>query len=157
MNTVKKMQLWASQIDEKYFDTIDKALLLQFTKSCESFAYMLQTMYFNDRTYRENPLVKAFLTQNQEYALVPLLKAYAQRITPTRIDEKWKNKEHIIARMEARLKAFDKNKDDTHYTQEQIMHFYTTISLHKNVWSALFECSEQMAKLDLKQLEESRF
>jgi len=157
MSTVKKMQLWASQIDEKYFDTIDKARLLQFTKSCESFAYMLQTMYLNDRTYRENPLVKAFLTQNQEYALVPLLKAYAQRITPTRIDEKWQNKEHIITRMEARLKAFDRNKDDTHYTQEQIMHFYTTISLHKNVWIALFECSEQMAALNFNVLEESRF
>jgi hypothetical protein len=156
MQTVRKMQLWASQIDEKYFDTIDKAALLQFTKSCESFAYMLQTMYLNDRTYRENPLVKAFLTQNQEYTLVPLLKAYAQRITPTQIDKKWQNKAHIIARMEARLKAFDK-KNDKHHTQEQIMHFYTTISLHKNVWIALFTCSEQMVKLDFKQLEESRF
>jgi hypothetical protein len=114
-------------------------------------------MYRNDRTYLDNPLVKKFLAQNSEYTLTPLLNAYAKGMTPTQIDQKWQNKAHIITRMEARLKAFEQEKKKTPYTQEQIMHFYTTISLHKNVWSALFACSEEMAALDFNALKESRF
>jgi len=157
MNTVKQMQLWASQIDEKYFHTIDKQKLLAFTQTCESFAYLLQTMYRNDRNYLKNPLIRDFLMQNRVYALIPLLKTYAKGISPEAIDERWKDKKNIIKQMEARLKAFDKNRNNTDYTQEQIMHFYTSVSLHKSVWEVLFEYNEQMAALDLEVLEQSRF
>jgi len=157
MSTVKKMQLWASQIDTKYFDTIEKEKLLKFTKNCEIFTYLLQTMYNHDRTNRQNPLVRDFLTQNSEYALVPLLHTYAQRISPENVDEKWKNREELMERLEAKLQAFEQKKSDSAYTQEQIMHFYTTISLHKNVWNALFECSKEMVDIDFKVLENSRF
>jgi len=32
MSTVTKMQLWASKIDVNYFDTIEKSILMGFTK-----------------------------------------------------------------------------------------------------------------------------
>ena len=157
MSTVKKMQLWASQIDTKYFDAIEKKKLLQFTKSCETFIYLLLTMYSHDRTNRQNPLVRDFLTQNSQYALVPLLRAYAKRTPLKDIDTKWRNKEVLMLHLEKKLQAFGEQQKKHDYTPEEIMQFYTTISLHKNVWSALFTCSEEMTTLDLNVLEESRF
>jgi len=65
MGTVKKMQLWANQIDDTYFDTLDKKLLSGFTKECETFVYLLQMMYHRNMQMLDNPLLKAFKKQQE--------------------------------------------------------------------------------------------
>lgn len=44
MSTVKKMQLWGSKIDFKYFDTVDQERVTQFTELCETLAMEIEKM-----------------------------------------------------------------------------------------------------------------
>ena len=44
MSTMKKMQLWGSKIDFKYFDSIDQEKLTEFTNSCETLMMEIQKM-----------------------------------------------------------------------------------------------------------------
>jgi ribosomal 30S subunit maturation factor RimM len=41
---MKKMQLWGSKIDFKYFDTIDQEKLTEFTNSCETLMMEIKKM-----------------------------------------------------------------------------------------------------------------
>ena len=50
MSTVKKMQLWESKIDFKYFDDVDSEALAEFIKACESFVSEVQIIDDKDDT-----------------------------------------------------------------------------------------------------------
>lgn len=157
METVKKMQLWAGQLDEKYFDGIDKKLLLDFTRACETFVYLLEMMYRRDTEVLQNPLFKAFRQKYSGPRLADLLLGYAGGNSVHEIDPLWKDEREIITRIEEDLKQFLTDIDYLAYSENEIITFYENISLRKNVWSALFRCQTMMAQLDFKLLERSRF
>ena len=157
MGTVKKMQLWASKIDDKYFDTIDKNLLLGFTKECETFVYLLEmTVKQNDKG-RENPLIRAFQKKYSESTLADLIGEYAAGKEVKDIEPVWKDKELIITQIEDGLKGFISNIKPGEYSEKEIIEFYENISLRRNVWLSFFNCQNIMEKLDFKVLEKNRF
>jgi uncharacterized membrane protein YccC len=155
--TVKKMQLWAGQLDEKYFDGIDKKLLLDFTKSCETFAYLLEMLHRRDIEVLRNPLFKAFRQKYSGPLLADLLLEYADGKSVDEIDPLWKDEVQIITKIEENLTQFLTDIDYLIYSEKEIIAFYENISLRKNVWRALFHCQTLMAQLDFKLLERSRF
>jgi len=157
MGTVKKMQLWASKLDEKYFDTVDKNLLLGFTKECETFVYLLEMMYHKDMKMIHNPLIKTFREQNAGASLADLLGEYAEGKDVKDVDPFWKDEEQIVAKIEERLKSFLHDVKYNEYSEKDIIEFYENISLRRNVWLSLFSCQNMMEKLDFKALERSRF
>ena len=157
MSTVKKMQLWASQIDDKYFDTLDKKLLLDFTKECETFVYLLQMMYHRDIQMLDNPLLKSFKKQLHGDSMVNLLGEYATGKDAKELDTFWGDEKQIIAKTEERLKDFISNAKPGQYSEKEIIEFYENISLRRNVWLSLFSCQKMMETLDFKVLERSRF
>ena len=154
MGTVKKMQLWASKIDDNYFDTIDKNLLLGFTKECETFVYLLQMMYHRDIQMLDNPLLKAFKKQQEGDSLADLLGEYA---AGKEVDAFWRDEKQIVTKIEDSLKTFISNVKPGQYSEKEIIDFYENISLRRNVWLSLFSCQKMMETLDFKVLERSRF
>ncbi len=157
MGTVKKMQLWASKIDDKYFDTIDKNLLLGFTKECETFVYLLQMMYHRDIQMLDNPLLKAFKKQRDGASLADLLGEYAAGKDVKEVDTFWRDEKQIVTKIEDLLKDFISNIKPAEYNEKEIIEFYENISLRRNVWLSLFSCQKMMEELDFKVLERSRF
>ncbi len=157
MGTVKKMQLWASKIDDKYFDTIDKNLLLGFTKECETFVYLLEmTVKQNNKGY-DNPLIRAFQKKYSESTLADLIGEYAAGKEVKDIEPVWKDKELIITQIEDGLKGFISNIKPGEYSEKEIIEFYENISLRRNVWLSFFNCQNMMESLDFKVLERNRF
>lgn len=157
MVTVKKMQLWASKIDEKYFDNINKNLLIGFTKECETFVYLLEMKYKKDDEVRYNPLIKAFREKYRDATLSELLGEYAAGKEVKDIDPFWKDEAQIIRMIEDVLKHFLSDVKAATYSEKEIIEFYENISLSKNVWLSLFHCQKMMEKLDFSVLERSKF
>ncbi|PHS39636.1 MAG: hypothetical protein COB07_06190 [Sulfurovum sp.] len=157
MSTVKNMQLWASQIDDKYFDTLDKNMLLAFSKECETFVYLLEMLVKEDDEVRANPLIKAFREKYSENALAELLGEYAEDKEVKDIDPLWKSEEMISTKIEDGLKHFLFDVKYAEYSEKEIIEFYENISLRRNVWLSLLSCQTMMEKLDFKVLERSRF
>jgi len=157
MGTVKKLQLWASQIDDKYFDDIDKNRLLGFTKECETFTYLLQMMYHKDAKMASNPLVKAFREANSKNTLADLLGEYAAGKEVKEVAAIWRDEKKIVTKIEEGLKTFLSDVKPGQYSEKEIIEFYENISLRRNVWLSLFSCQKMMETLDFKVLERSRF
>jgi len=157
MQTVKKMQLWASKVDTGYFDTMDQKKLLAFTKECETFAYQLKMMYRRDIHMFDNPLIKAFLKTQKELSLADLLSQYAEGKSVNEIDDIWKDEKQIVSHIENNLKKFLSDATPAQYSQKEIIDFYENISLRRNVWLSLFSCQKMMEELDFNVLQRSRF
>ncbi|WP_309497433.1 FUSC family protein [Sulfurovum sp.] len=156
-NTVKKMQLWASKIDEKYFDSVDKDMLLGFSKECETLVYLLEMMYHREIEMIHNPFIKAFKENSKGATLVNLLSEYAGGKDVKDLDPFWRDEEQIVSKMEERLTHFIHEVKYNEYNEKDIIEFYESISLRRNVWLSLFSCQKMMEKIDFKALETSRF
>ena len=157
MSTVKKMQLWASKIDDKYFDTANKEKLLAFSKECETFVYLLEMMHHRDIEMIDNPLIKSFKDNKNGDPLSDLLAQYATGKEVKDVDPFWRDKNEIVTQIEARLNTFLSNINPGQYSEKEIIEFYENISLRRNVWLSLFSCQKMMEELDFKVLERSRF
>ena len=157
MGTVKKMQLWASKMDDEYFDTVDKDLLLGFSKECETFVYLLEMMHRRDIEMIDNPMIKVFRNKNDGHPLLDLLGAYAEGKEVKDIDPVWRDKEQIVSKIEKNLKNFLLEVHYSQYEEKDVIEFYENISLRRNVLLSLFSCQAIMEKIDFKALETSRF
>jgi uncharacterized membrane protein YgaE (UPF0421/DUF939 family) len=157
MGTVKKMQLWASKVDDKYFDTVNKDMLLGFSKECETFVYLLEMLHRRDIEMINNPLIKNFREENDGNTLADLLGEYAEGKDVKDIDPFWRDEKQIIAKIEERLRNFLHDVKYNEYEEKDIIEFYENISLRRNVWLSLFSCQKMMEEIDFKALEISRF
>ncbi len=156
-STVKKMQLWASKIDEKYFDGVDKDLLLGFSKECETLVYLLEMMYHREIEMIHNPLIKSFKENSNGPTLVNLLDEYAGAKDVKDIDPFWRDEKQIVSKMEEKLTHFIQEVKYNEYNEKEMIEFYESISLRRNVWLSLFSCQKMMEEIDFKVLETSRF
>jgi uncharacterized membrane protein YgaE (UPF0421/DUF939 family) len=157
MGTVKKMQLWASQLDDKYFDDIDKKRLLGFTKECETFTYLLQMMYQKDAQMSNNPLIRSFMEVHNKNRLADLMGEYAAGKEVKEVAATWRDETKIVTKIEEGLKTFLSDVKPGQYSEKEIIEFYENISLRRNVWLSFFSCQNMMETLDFKVLERSRF
>jgi len=157
LNTVKNMQLWASQMDGKYFSGIEKEKLLQFTKECEIFANLLLIMHNDEQKHRENPLIKAYFSQASEAPISRLMHYYQEGHSAKEAAKKWKDTDSVIHRIEKNLTDFFESQDVSSYTRNEVHGFYENLSMHKNTWRAFFSCQKLMAEIDFNVLKESRF
>lgn len=157
MNTVKKMQLWASKIDPKYFDTLDQKVLLEFSKECENFVYLLQMMYHREIEMKDNFLIKAFKKKYTGVSLADLLGEYASAKDVEMVDAIWKDEKMFVTIIEENLADFLNNMKFSDYNNIDILEFYEHVSLRRNVWLSLLNCQNMMKEVDFKALERSRF
>lgn len=155
--TVKKMQLWASKVDQKYFDTIDHDKLQAFTRESEAFSYLLMMMHQREMQTMHNPLLEQYRKEKHTFSLANLLGEYAEGKAVSEVDSIWRDEAKIVQSIEEKLKTFFQKIDYKHYSEEEIVTFYESISLRRNVWIALFNCQNIMQEIDFKTLETSRF
>ncbi len=157
MSTVKKMQLWANDVDTTYFDTIDKEKLLAFTKEAEKFAYLVELLYHRDLMRKNNPLIQILIKNYTLPYLSDLLGEYAKGKELKDVDTFWKDKQQIVHVVEESLSKVLENIDFELYSRKDIAELYENISLRKNVWLSLFHSQELMEELNLSVLKQSRF
>lgn len=157
LGTVKKMQLWASKIDDSYFDTINKAKLLSFTKASEKFAYLVDLLYHRDLMMQNNPLVKNLIENYTLPKFSDLLDEYSKGKEVKDIEAFWKDKDQIIEVVEKTLAKVLGEIDTDVYSKKDIAELYENISLRRNVWLSLFDCQEIMSEIDFNGLKQSRF
>jgi len=156
LNTVKKMQLWASKIDTEYFNDIDQKELLAFSKECENFVYLLKMMVKRDLQIIDNPLLQKFQRTHKGETLADLLAQYAEGKTFSELDAFWKDKKKLVGNIEKTLHSFISDIEPGQYSEKEIIEFYENISLRRNVWISLFNIQNSMKTLDFKVLQRSR-
>jgi len=156
-STMKKMQLWASKIDIKYYNSIDQEHFSNFIKECETLAYSLEMIYGTNKQITESSLIKAFKAENIQVPLEALLDQYTDVTKPKEIDPLWRDEKKIVGIMEKKLQGFLSDKSRGEYSDKEIIEFYESITLSSNVWSSLLNCQNMMKELDFKVLERSRF
>jgi hypothetical protein len=155
--TVKKMQLWADKIDERYFEGFDKTQAVAFSKACESFAYLLQMLYRQNRLMTTNPLLGVFNDTDHGIKLVQLLGEYASGKESNDIEAFWKNKAELVAKTQEKLtRFFDDISPDT-YSEQDLIDVYENISLRRNVWLAFLAAQELMETVNFRVLKQNRF
>ena len=157
MSTVKKMQLWASKIDIKYFDAIDKEKLLAFMKESERFAYLVELLYHKELMMKNNPLLKILRKSYTPPYLSDLLGEYAKGKVGQDVNAFWHDKQQTVIAVEERLSSVFANIDFELYSRRDIAELYENISLRRNVWLSLFDSRELMEELDFNALRQSRF
>ena len=157
MNTVKKMQLWASKTDTEYFDTLERETLMEFTKECETFAYLIKMMYAREISSVDNALIQRFKDENRIITLADVMEHYAKEMETKQLDSQWRDPQKIIDAIEAHLADFFSRMKSGKYSQEEIIRFYELIALRRNVWVSFYHCQKFMEELDFKVLERSRF
>lgn len=157
MGTVKKMQLWASKIDETYFDTLNKEKLLAFTKESEKFAYLVELLYQRDLSIQNNPLIENLVENYTLPKFSELLGQYVKGTEVKDIDAFWKDKEQIVEAVEETLSKVLGEIDVVHYSKKDMAELYENISLRRNVWLSLLDCQEIMSEIDFNALKQSRF
>jgi hypothetical protein len=157
MSTVQKMQLWANEINVKYFETIDKDKLLAFTKESEKFAYLVELLYHKDLTMKHNPLMRIVGMNYTLPYLSELLAEYAKGKEKIDIDLFWSDKGQAVDAVEAFLSEVLGDIVFESYSKSDIVQLYENISLRKNVWLSFFTCQEMMKELDFHVLKQSRF
>jgi len=155
METVKKMQLWGSKIDEVYFDTIEKKKVMAFTKEAEKFAYLVLLLYDRDKKSKENSLLKHLRKAYTLPDFSTLLDAYAKGKDD--IDSFWESNEALLERVEETLSKILNDIEMEKYSKKELAQLYEFIALRRNVWVALFSCQKQMEEIDFNRLKESRF
>lgn len=157
MSTSKKMQLWASQIDAGYFDTIDKDALLVYSKECEKVAYILGLLYKHEINTQSNPLVTILREKYTLPFLSDLLDQYAQGKIKKDVSDFWNNEEKIVSMVEKSLSDILSPIEFSAYSKQEIVALYENISLRRDVWLALFSLQEKSKAIDFKQLKRGRF
>jgi len=157
MSTVKKMQLWASKIDVKYFDTIDKEKLLAFTKESEKFAYLVELLCHKELMMKNNPLLKILRKSYTLPYFSDLLGEYAKGKDVEDVNAFWHDKQQTVKAVEESLSKVLADIDFALYSRRDIAELYENISLRRNVWLSLFDSQEMMEELDFNILRQSRF
>ncbi|BAF72295.1 conserved hypothetical protein [Sulfurovum sp. NBC37-1] len=155
--TARKMQLWASKIDTKYFDTLDQKTLLAFTKECETFSYFLLMMYREETGHRNNRLIQRFKEGKRDFTLTDTLSQYARGTEAINHEKTWSDPKKAIDNIEQHLKTFFSQMQPKEYGEDEIIEFYELIAMRRNVWISFFNCQKLMAKLDFNALTRSRF
>lgn len=157
MSTVQKMQLWANDVNVKYFDTIDKEKLFAFTKESEKFAYLVKLLYHRDLMMKHNPLIRILGKNYTLPYLSDLLGEYAKGKNINEVDNFWKDTQQTVHAVEAYLSGVLEGIDFELYSKKDIAELYENISLRKNVWLSLLNCQKMMKELDFNALKVSRF
>ena len=157
MSTIQKMQLWANNINVKYFNTIDKDKLLAFTKESEKFAYLVELLYHKDLIMKNNPLIQIVGMNYTLPSLSEPLGEYAKGKEKLEVDLFWSDKGQAVHAVEDFLSQVLGDIDFESYTKSDIVELYENISLRKNVWLSFFNCQEMMKELDFNTLKSSRF
>ena len=157
MHTVKQLQLWASKIDVGYFNTVDKDIMMNFTKECEKFAYLLELLYHRELKMKTNPLLEQLKTDDTLPSFADVLGEYASGKEVEDIDPLWKDEKVMAKKAEESLAQLLSGIDFNVYTKKEISELYENISLRRNVWLALFSCQTLMEQIDFKVLQRNRF
>ena len=159
MNTVKKMQLWAAQIDTNYFSGIEKESLIAFGKSCEEMAYLLKMMSRHESAGEGKALMMRFRRHHDSSYMADLAAVYARDGVPEEkgIEREKRATRELAERIQKRLQKFIDTLGEGELRQKEFALFLESISLRKSVALAFFRVQKQMEGIPLHQLKESRF
>ena len=153
MPTVKKMQLWESQLDQKYFDTIEFDTLSRFTQESETLAYLILLMHQQTKQ-NKNPLIEEF---NERYPLQTLEQTLMKHTVHCVARYDTSIKDTLVQKAEKALESFLSTIHFSDYSYEEIASFYESINLKESIWISLFTCEQLISELHLEQLKKERF
>jgi hypothetical protein len=150
--TLKKMQLWAEQIDTKVYETIDGEILSRFLLESERLAHLL--LLQETKVTLNNPLVELFLEQHSVVNIEEVLASYASTSSQLYARESQKELYH---KSQDLLDTFFSTLHYDEYTLAELVSFYESIKLRKSIWTTLFRCEESMKQIDFDGLKASSF
>jgi hypothetical protein len=157
INTVKKMELWASQIDTNYFSGIERESLISFVKACEEMAYLMTMMSHREMSIGEESILERFRKQYGHSEMAGLASLYARRRVFTEIEEERRGVKEFTEKIQKRLSEFIAGLGEEVLKSSEFALFMESLSLRKSVALAFMECQRQMEGIPFQQLRESRF
>ena len=158
MNTAKKMELWAGQIDTNYFSGIQKEKLTTFVKACEEMAYLLRMMSQRESVTEGKRLLERFQKIDNSNYMAALASEYAKgKLPEEKIKEERRGMKQFAQKIQERLSAFIARLGEEELDTREFASFMESLSLRKSVALAFLECQKQMESIPFHQLKESRF
>ena len=152
--TLKKMQLWANQIDTKAYETIESGRLSRFLLESERLAHLLLVTERQNRHMSANRLYTLF---SQERRREKLAEALATHSTTPSKPYDIESQEELMKQSQELLDSFFDTIDYSDYSHEEIALFYESLNLRKNLWITLLEFERLMDEIDFEGLMVSRF
>jgi len=148
--TVKKMKLWATQIDNNYFQ-IDSDKLLDFTRECEKLGYLILLDINISQKNDKSKLFDEFLKIYPMNFIYNRLQAFEQdNFTSNNIDK-------LINDAKDRLNQTLSTLNISNYSRDEIATLYESINLRENIYITLLSIENISKDIEFDRLKISRF
>jgi len=147
--TIARMQLWASQIDQRYFSTFKTEKATAFFKSCQRSTYLFHAYLSQLEKEQKNPLLAH---------LNPLVEVSLQNILLSLKKERFNKEEYCVeASLEEAFQKHFKRENEARSTPSEQRAFFTLISLQHSLFRHLKQTKKRLQALKTQHLKESRF
>jgi len=148
--TVKKMKLWATQIDSIYFQ-IDSDKLFKFTKECEKLGYLILLDLNISQKHDKSKLFDDFLRLYPMNFIYNRLQAFEkENFTSDNIDK-------IVDDAKDRLDKTLSTLNISNYSRDEIASLYESINLRENIYITLLSIENISKDIEFNRLKMSRF
>ncbi|CAE6952509.1 hypothetical protein ACOMICROBIO_FLGHMIGD_03201 [Vibrio sp. B1FLJ16] len=155
--SAKKMKVWGSKINHKYFDQTAPEAISAFSKSCDVLCNHINVLMVAEKKLLANPLINE-LRQKHRDTILPLMAGALSRDQITEeLDFVFEQYSQDYQSFEDKLEDFFSELDLSDYAHSEIAGFYILLNLKRNVFEAMKECKKTYEDIDWVNLQQKRF
>ncbi len=155
--SAKKLQVWGSKIDHKYFDQTTPEAVGAFSKACDVLCNHINVLMIAEKKLLANPLINKLRRQHRD-AILPLMAgALASHQRTEQLDTVFEQYSQDYQSFEDKLEDFFSELDLSDYGYSEIAGFYILLNLKRNVFEAIKQCKQTYEDVDWVNLQQKRF
>lgn len=155
--SAKKMKVWGSKINHKYFDQTTPESVSAFSKTCDVLCNHINVLMVAEKKLLANPLINE-LRQKHRDTILPLMAGALSRDQITEeLDSVFEQYSQDYQSFEDKLEDFFSELDLSDYAHSEIAGFYILLNLKRNVFEAMKECKKTYEDIDWVNLQQKRF
>ncbi len=155
--SAKKLKVWGSKINHKYFDQTTPEAVSAFSKSCDTLCSHINVLMVAEKKLLTNRLIQRLRQQHRD-SIIPLMAgALATHTVTEELDSVFDQYSHDYQSFEDKLEDFFSDLDLSDYAYSEIAGFYILLNLKRNVFEAIKHCKQTYEDIDWVNLQQKRF
>ncbi|CAG19968.1 FUSC family protein [Photobacterium profundum] len=155
--TVKKMMMWSSKINHKYFVQTSPEALAKFTGACNLLNNHLNTFVMADQKFQTNMLVNKVRATYADQVLPHMAQSLAGGRKNEALNEIFHSYTINYESTEEKLESFFNGLNLSDYSHTDIAGLYIFLNLKKNVFEAMNQCKVAYEDISWVNLRQKRF
>ncbi|WP_241796517.1 FUSC family protein [Vibrio rumoiensis] len=153
--SLKKLTLWESKLNKKYFNKTEQCRYDEFISSCDLLKNNMNSLVSYEAQFKDNELVRLAKKDFQELNMAQLIVLKIGEENSSNLHfQKYSQPYESI---EAKLNAFFESIDLTQYSDKKVAEFYIFLNSQKNIYKSILQCQVAHDGIDWKHLQEKRF